>query len=117
MMDCEILGNFHKLTGGLDMSENGLAMDSVRNVAVTDHHLGTEHTMKNFRTAFHRAEGFDYDSYEKWYEEGHLTADQVANARYKKVLKEYKAPALDPEVDAALQAFMEKRKAEIPPEF
>ena len=117
MMDCEILGNFHKLTQGLDMSENGLAMDSLRNVVVTDHHLGTEHTMKNFRNAFHRAEGFSYDSYEQWYEEGHKTADQVANERFKKVLKEYKAPALDPDIDAALLAYMAKRKDEIPPEF
>ena len=117
VMDCEILGNFHKLLGGLDMSDNGMAMDSLRNVEVTDHHLGTEHTMKNFRNAFHRAEGFNYDSYEKWYEEGALTADQVANARYKKILKSYKAPALDAGVDEALQTFMAQRKEEIPPEF
>lgn len=117
IMDQEILGMMHKLLGGLDMSDNGLAMESLRTVAVTEHHLGTPHTIANFRTAFHRADIFDYNSYEQWYEEGHLRADEVANRKVKKLLKEYEAPVLDESFDDALQAYMAQRKEEIPPEF
>ncbi|MEM7117441.1 MAG: trimethylamine methyltransferase family protein [Chloroflexota bacterium] len=117
VMDCELLGMFHVLANGLDLSENGLAMDSLRNVDVTDHHLGTEHTMKNFRTAFFRAEGMDYNSYEQWYEEGHTSAAQRANGRWKKILREYKRPELDPAIDEALQEFMAKRRTEIKPDY
>ena len=117
VMDCELLGMFQKLMQGLDLSENGLAMDSLRNVAVDDHHLGTPHTMANFRTAFHRSTLFDYNSFEQWREEGSERADQKANKRYKQMLKEYEAPPFDPAVDEALQAFMTKRKSEIKPEF
>ena len=71
----------------------------------------------NPRTAFHRAEIFNYDSYEKWYEEGAETSEQSAAKKVKKMLREYEVPALDPAIDEALQAYVAKRKEEIPPEF
>ncbi|MDJ0752541.1 MAG: trimethylamine methyltransferase family protein [Ardenticatenaceae bacterium] len=117
VMDNEQLGMFHKLYGGLDMSDNGFAMDSLRSVAVTDHHLGTEHTMKNFRTAFHRSLLYDYNSYEQWFEEGAKRSDEKANGKWKEMLRLYEPPPLDPAIDEALQAFMARRKEEIPPEF
>jgi trimethylamine--corrinoid protein Co-methyltransferase len=117
VMDCQLAGMFHKFVEGLDLSENGLAMESLRNVTVNDHHLGTPHTMKNFRTAFFRSDLFDYNSYEQWYEEGAQTAEQKANKKYKKLLRDYEAPELDPAIDEALQAFMAKRKQEIKPEY
>ncbi|MEZ4514894.1 MAG: trimethylamine methyltransferase family protein [Chloroflexota bacterium] len=117
VMDCQLLGMFHTFAKGLDLSENGLAMESLRNVAVTDHHLGTPHTMANFRTAFFRSDLFDYNSYEQWYEEGHKTAAEKANGVYKKMLREYEAPELDAGVGEALNEFMAKRKREIQPEY
>ncbi len=117
VMDCEILGMCHKFLQGLDLSDNGMALDSIREVPVTGHHLGTPHTMQNFRTAFHRAEIFDYNSFEQWRDEGGKTTIEKANAHYKKLLRQYEAPTLDPAIDEALQAFMTKRKAEIKPEF
>ncbi|MEJ2749880.1 MAG: trimethylamine methyltransferase family protein [Anaerolineae bacterium] len=117
ILDCQLLGMYHKFAQGLDLSENGMAMESLRNVPTNGHHLGTEHTIRNFRTAFYRTELFDYNSFEQWQEEGGLSAAQRANAEYKKLLKTYQPPDLDPEVDKALQAFMARRKAEIKPEY
>ena len=37
-----------------------------------------------------------------------------ANATWKKMLRDYEAPPLDPGIDEALQAFMAKRKAVLP---
>lgn len=117
VMDTQILGQIHKFLEGLDLSDNGMALDSLRDVPVTGHHLGTLHTMQNFRTAFHRAEIFDYNSFEQWRDEGHTTATQRANGRYKQLLRQYQPPPLDPAIDEALQAFMAKRKEEIKPEY
>ncbi len=113
ILDCQLLGAFHKFLQGLDLSDNGMAMESLRTVATDSHHLGTEHTMQNFRTAFYRADLFDYNSYEQWYEEGAQTADQRANKRYKQLLRDYERPPLDPAVDEALQEFMARRKKEL----
>ncbi len=60
---------------------------------------------------------FDYNSYEQWYEEGGLDTYARAGRVYKKVLNEYVPPALDAEIDEALQAFIQERKAEIQPEY
>lgn len=117
VMDNEQLGMMHKLLGGLDLSENGFAMESLRNVAVTDHHLGTEHTINNFRTAFHRSLLYDYNSFEQWEEEGAQPIEKKANAAWKKTLRDYEPPPLDPAIDEELQAFMARRKEEIPAEF
>ena len=117
VMDVELLGMFHKFLQGLDLSENGMAMDALRSVPTSGHHLGTEHTMKNFRHAFHRSDFFDYNSYEQWRDEGELSATQKANGRFKQQLRAYQPPQLDPAIDEALQAFIVKRKAEIKPEY
>ncbi len=117
VMDVELLGMFHKFLQGLDLSENGMAMESLRTVPTDGHHLGTPHTMQNFRHAFHRSEFFDYNSFEQWRDEGGLTATQRANGRFKQLLRQYEAPELDPAIDEALQAFMAQRKAEIKPEY
>jgi trimethylamine--corrinoid protein Co-methyltransferase len=117
VLDCEILGMLHTFLQGLDLSEDALAMDSIRSVPPGGHHLGTPHTMEHFRTAFYRAELFDYNSAEQWQEEGSQTADQRANTKYKQLLKEYEAPELDEAMDEELLAFMAKRKEEIKPEY
>jgi trimethylamine--corrinoid protein Co-methyltransferase len=117
IMDCELLGMFHKFLKGLDLSDNGMALESIREVPTTGHHLGTPHTMKNFRTAFHRSEMFDYNSFEQWRDEGRKTTTEMANGRYKQLLRQYQPPAIDPAIDEALQEFMTKRKAEIKPEY
>jgi trimethylamine--corrinoid protein Co-methyltransferase len=117
VMDNELLGMFHKFFQGLDLSENGMAMESLRTVPTNGHHLGTPHTMQNFRHAFHRSELFDYNSFEQWRDEGGLTATEKANGRYKQLLRQYEPPDLDPATDEALQAFIAKRKEEIKPEY
>lgn len=115
ILDEQLLSMFHKYLEGLDLSANGLAMESLAAVPPGGHHLGTEHTMRNFRTAFHRSDLFDYNSFEQWYEEGAQTAEQRANTRYKAWLRDYEAPPIDPGLDEALRDFVARRKREIVP--
>lgn len=113
VLDCEVLGMFHKYLGGVDLSEDAFAMDSIRDVPPGGHHLGTPHTMHHFRTAFYRAELFDANSYEQWREMGSLDAAQRANVKWKKLLRQYEAPALDKSVEEELKDFMARRKAQL----
>jgi trimethylamine--corrinoid protein Co-methyltransferase len=72
--------------------------------------------MRNFRTAFYRSDLFDYNSFEQWYEEGAPTAEERANERFKRRLREYEAPDIDPALDEALRDFVARRKTEIVPD-
>ena len=100
------------LLGGVDLSENGQAMDALREVGPGSHFLGATHTQENFETAFYRSPIADNNSFEQWEEEGSLDAAQRANVIWKKMLNEYEAPPIDPAIDEALLAYMAKRKSE-----
>jgi trimethylamine--corrinoid protein Co-methyltransferase len=114
IMDVDQAAMMEILMGGVDLSENGQAMDAIREVGPGVHFLGCAHTQANFKTAFYRSPITDNNSYEQWESEGSLDHAQRANARWKKVLEEYEAPHLDPEIDAALLAFIKQRKDSMP---
>ncbi len=113
MMDLDQLGMQHTLTQGVDMSENGQAMDAIREVGPGNHYLGCAHTQANFQTAFYMSDLADNNSFEQWEEDGSMDMRQRANLQWKKKLGEYQAPELDPAIDEALQAFIAKRKSEL----
>jgi trimethylamine--corrinoid protein Co-methyltransferase len=114
IMDADQANMIAILLGGVDMSENGQAMDAIREVGPGQHFLGAAHTQANFEQAFYRSPLADNNSYEQWKEDGSLDAAQRANKIWKNMLESYAAPALDPAIDEALKAFMARRKAEFP---
>jgi trimethylamine--corrinoid protein Co-methyltransferase len=111
VMDTDQAGMMHTLLGGVDLSENGQAMDAIREVGPGKHFLGCAHTQANFESAFYRSPIADNNSFEQWEAEGGQDLAQRANALWKKMLAEYEAPPLDPAVDEALVAYMTRRKA------
>ena len=117
VLDCDQLGMMTTFVRGIDVSENGLALDALRTNPPGNHFLGTAHTLANFETAFYRSDTADNSSYEQWSEEGGLDAAQRANATWKRRLAEYEAPPLDESVDEAMCEFVTRRKAELPDEF
>ena len=114
IMDADQANMIAILLGGVDMSENGLAMDAIREVGPGQHFLGAAHTQANFEQAFYRSPIADNNSFEQWKEDGSLDAAQRANKIWKEMLDTYEAPPLDPAIDEALQDFMARRKAEFP---
>ena len=114
VMDADQAGMMAIYAKGVDMSENGQAMDALAEVGPGQHFLGCEHTQKNFKTAFYTSEVADNNSYEQWVEDGALTTEDRAEKVYKKMLAEYTLPELDPEIDAKLLKYMEDKKASFP---
>src|SRR3546814_2293107 len=84
---------------GYDLSENGQAMDALREVGPGSHFLGCAHTRANFESAFWRSSTADNNSFEQWESEGGRDAYQRANGTWKKTLENYEAPAIDPGID------------------
>jgi trimethylamine---corrinoid protein Co-methyltransferase len=114
VMDVDQAGMMHTLLEGVDLSENGQAMDAIREVGPGKHFLGCAHTQANFETAFYRSPLADNNSFEQWEAEGAKDMAQRANALWKKQLAEYVAPPLDPAVDEALLDYMNRRRASFP---
>jgi trimethylamine---corrinoid protein Co-methyltransferase len=114
VMDADQAGMMHTLLAGVDLSENGQALEAIREVGPGKHFLGCSHTLANFEAAFYRSPLADNNSYEQWEAEGRKDMARRANERWKKLLEEYTAPALDPAVDEALLDYVGRRKASFP---
>jgi trimethylamine--corrinoid protein Co-methyltransferase len=117
VLDADQLGAMSTFAQGIDLSENGLALDTLLDHTPGDHHLGTAHTLANFENAFYRSSTADNSSFEQWSEEGALDAAQRANTIWKRQLAEYEAPPLDDAIDEALRDYVARRKDELPDEF
>jgi trimethylamine--corrinoid protein Co-methyltransferase len=117
VIDADQLGMMQVMTQGYDLTENGQAMDAIREVGPGSHFLGCAHTQANFETAFYRSTVADNNSFEQWESEGGLSTAQRANKIWKKMLEDYEAPALDPAVDEALQDYMARKKDSMPDAF
>jgi trimethylamine---corrinoid protein Co-methyltransferase len=114
VLDADQLGGLAVLARGIDLSENGQAMATIRETEPGSHHLGTAHTQENFETAFYRYETADNNSFEQWDADGRQDANLRANRTYKEMLASYEAPAIDPAIDEALLAFIAEKKAAEP---
>ena len=117
VMDCDQLAAQQKFAAGVDVSENGQGLDAIREVGPGGHYLGCAHTQANFQTAFYKTTIGDNSSYEQWLEDGEKTAAERANAIARKWLAEYEAPALDPAIREAVDAFVAEKKAAVPDSF
>jgi len=114
MMDADQAGMLAALAKGVDLSENGQAMDALAEVGPGQHFLGCAHTQANFEQAFYRSSLADNNSFEQWQSEGSLDLAQRANKQFKDALNAYQAPVLDAAVDEALLDYIARRKASFP---
>jgi trimethylamine--corrinoid protein Co-methyltransferase len=114
ILDADQAGMLQQFCKGVDLSEEGVALDAVREVGPGGHYLGCAHTRRNYTTAFYLPSTADNNSFEQWLAEGAQDANARASATARKMLHEYEAPPIDPGTDEALQAFIAKRKAELP---
>lgn len=117
VMDADQLGIMHRMAHGIKVDENAQALDAIREVGPGGHYLGCAHTQANFKEAFWRSDLLDYKPYETWAEEGSRDTQALASARVKKQLSDYQAPAIDPAVVEALDAYVAQKKAAMPDAF
>jgi trimethylamine---corrinoid protein Co-methyltransferase len=117
VLDADQLAMAEVFVRGVDLSDNGQALDAIRETGPGQHFLGSSHTLANFETAFYRSPLADNTSFEQWEEEGSLTAAQRANVRWKQLLASYEPPAIDDAVDEELREYVARRKAEMPDEI
>ena len=100
--------------GGVDVTDNGFALDAMLAGGPGQHFLGSPHTLANFENAFWRSEISNNDSFEQWQLDGGLDAAQRANVRWKRRLAEYEMPPLDEGIHDELMEWLDRRRASFP---
>ncbi|HLF62007.1 MAG TPA: trimethylamine methyltransferase family protein [Acidimicrobiia bacterium] len=114
ILDLDQCGMWEAFATGVDLSENGQALDAILANQPGEHFLGSAHTLANFESAFYRSNVADNSSFEQWLEEGSLDSAQRANKIYKRMLAEYEAPPIDEAKDQELLEWITRRKASFP---
>ena len=113
VIDLEMCGMMARYVNGIGLSDEDFAWDAYQEIGPGQHFLGAQHTMRHYDTAFYQHKVFSMDNYEKWESEGSQDTYHKANAVWKKMLKEYEQPPLDPAIAEELNAFVEQRRKEI----
>jgi trimethylamine--corrinoid protein Co-methyltransferase len=114
VLDADQCGMWHAFVQGVDLSENGQALQALVTNEPGQHFLGHEHTLANFESAFYRSPLADNSSFEQWEAEGAADAAKRAAALWKRMLAEYEPPPLDEAVDEELREWIERKKASFP---
>ncbi len=116
VLDLELVGMAQTFLKGVNWANDQWAMDEIiHEVPPGGHHLGTAHTMRHMKTAFYRADLFDYESAETWQANGGLDASQRAYLKAQELIASYQKPPSDPAREEAMREYIERRKPEITP--
>ncbi len=105
IMDCEIFSIIGKMIEGIEVNEETLALDSIREVGPGGNFLTHEHTLKNMRKLW-LPKLMDRRPYTAWEEKGD-GARIWAREKAKNILATHRPEPLDPKMEAELQKIIQ----------
>jgi trimethylamine---corrinoid protein Co-methyltransferase len=112
VIDADMLDMIANFLMPLQVDDEELALEAMREVGPGGHYFGCAHTQARYRTAFFAPMISDWRNHETWREAGSPTGYDTANRLYKARLETYEEPPIDPAIREELAAFVARRKAE-----
>jgi trimethylamine---corrinoid protein Co-methyltransferase len=112
ILDVDLIQMVMEFMSPLDMSEDALGLDAIREVGPGGHFFGAAQTLARYEHAFYAPIISDWRNNQQWFAAGSPDALRKANAVYKQALADYSEPAMDPAVREELDDFVERRKRE-----
>ncbi|HIP79349.1 MAG TPA: methyltransferase [Kiloniellaceae bacterium] len=112
VLDAEMLQMMAEFLRPLEVSEDSIGLEAIREVGPGGHFFGAAHTLARYETAFYNPILSDWRNFETWEEAGSETATQRANRLFKAVLADFTPPPLDPAIKEELDAFVARRTEE-----
>ena len=113
ILDVEMLQMMAETLEPIEVNEETLALQSIRQAGHGGHFFATDHTMAHYDSAFYAPIISDWRNFETWSESGGKTADQRANTLFKQCLKNYRQPPMEEAIATALREYTDTRRAEI----
>jgi len=117
IMDLDHCGAMLKMLQGFGTDDEAFGRDAYHEAGPGENFLSTGHTLRHYTTANFEPQVPEAGPYETWDENGRLTADQRAAARWPRMLAEYAPPEMPDSTRADLNRFAAERKAAMPDEW
>jgi trimethylamine--corrinoid protein Co-methyltransferase len=110
VMSDEVIGLVRRIMGGIEVTEETMALDVIDRVGPGGHFLGEEHTRQHFRENWYPTL-INRTTYDIWLEGGGLTYGQRAKARVREILESHQPQLLSDDVQAAVRAIVQRADA------
>ena len=112
VLDCDLIQMVMEFLQPLEMTEDALGVEAIREVGPGGHFFGAQQTLQRYSKAFYAPMISDWRNNQQWLAAGKPEAWQRANSVWKQAVADYQEPAIDPAVKEELNAFVDRRKAE-----
>lgn len=112
VMDNDMVKMVNKVVKGIDINDETLAVDVIRQVGVGKDFLMQEHTMKHMRTEQSRPMLMDRKMKHAWEEAGSKNLTEVAHEKAIHILKNHKPEPLPADVASKLTSIVSAAEEE-----
>ena len=113
IIDAEMIQMMNHMLTPLEVDTDTLALDTIDEVGPGGQYFDCEHTLQRYRSEYYEPLVSDWESLENWQEKGGLSSGERARDIWKKLLEQYKQPALDSAIREELETFVTRREREI----
>ena len=116
VIDADHLSHLLGIVKGLDVDDDTLALDAIRDVGPSGHFFGHGHTIEHYDSAFYRPMTAETGTWDQWVEEGRRDVGARAGAVAASLIDSFEPPPLDAGVAEGLDEFVARRRRELPDE-
>jgi trimethylamine--corrinoid protein Co-methyltransferase len=109
LLDVDLVQMVMEFLKPLDMSEDALGLEAIREVGPGGHFFGAQQTLSRYTDAFYAPLISDWRNFQQWSAAGKPVAWQRANSLWKQALQQYREPPIDPAIAEELDAFVARR--------
>lgn len=106
-VDDEIAGMCLRAARGIEVNDDTLALDIIRQVNYASNYLAEEHTVQHFRKEHYLPKLFIREPYDAWEKEGRATMLERGRARIEGILAAHQPRHLDPALENELRAYLQ----------
>jgi trimethylamine--corrinoid protein Co-methyltransferase len=99
----EAIGYSRRITRGIEVNEDTLAVDVIHNVGPNGHYLREPHTHRYYKNEFWYPNLLDRRNYEEWEDMGKKTLKDRAVARVHEILATHQASPIKPETEKVIE--------------
>jgi trimethylamine---corrinoid protein Co-methyltransferase len=112
VLDCDLIQMVKAFLQPIEINEDSLGVEAIREVGPGGHFFGAQHTLARFSDAFYSPMVSDWRNSQQWEAAGKPDALKRANSLYKQALTEYVEPPMDPSIREAIDSFVNRRLSE-----